>query len=322
MNNRLYELLGSTPPATLAIMSICLIVYMFQITMNLDLEQFTMCPRLVIYLHEYYRFVTSALFHGSFIHVGMNMVSTFHLSTMLEKRLGTLPHLTTTLGAILVTSMVYTLVAGAASFLFGYDDWMYQHSVGFSGVLFHFCVLECNMISNGPRSLFGIVHVPPPLYPWALLIILQMFMPNLSFLGHLSGILTGTLQFYGLLGVITIGRDVDDWLFFASLSRLPGFVFTQTENRNFQEPSALFHSMAGGCRSVRRIIGHVIETLSVCIFGRGYRWNSNIRLWTSKDSSGGQRVGSALEDDEEWGGLPTIASLPVDVESIPTSRLV
>ena len=173
MNNRLSEVLGKTPPTTLAIIATCTVIYGLQIVMDLDLQRFTMCPRLVLYVHEYYRIVTCAMFHGNFMHIGMNMLSTFHLSSMLEKRLGTLPHLLTSLGAILVTAIVYIFIAWSASFLLGHDSFMYEHSIGFSGVLFHFCVLECNLVQSSSRNLFGIVNVPTQAYPWALLVALQ-----------------------------------------------------------------------------------------------------------------------------------------------------
>lgn len=200
---------------------------------------------------------------------------------------------------------------------------MYEHSVGFSGVLFHFCVLECNLVQTSSRSLFGIVHVPAQAYPWALLVVLQLFMPNLSFLGHLSGIITGTLQHYGLLSLVTIGRDVDEWPATQRLARIPGFV-PATENRHFQDPESLMHLVNSGCRNVLKIIGYIVETLSVCIFGRGHRWNNNIRLWRSTEMSGGRMLSSSLEDDEEWGGLPTTASLGTDSQSQPvkTSQIV
>jgi rhomboid domain-containing protein 1 len=319
MSNRFNEVLGSTPPATLLIITTCAVVYGLQILMDLDLQRFTMCPRLVLYIHEYYRMVTSALFHGSFMHIGVNMLSTFHLSSMLEKRLGTLPHLMTALGAILVTSVVYIFIAWSVSFLLGYDSLMYEHSVGFSGVLFHFCVLECNLVQSPSRSLFGMVNVPTQSYPWALLVALQVFMPNLSFLGHLSGIITGTLQYYGLLGVMTIGREVNEWPSNPMFARIPGFVGA-SENRHFQDPQSLMQLVNSSCRSVGKVIGYVLETLSVCIFGRGYRWNSNIRLWRSTDMSGGRMLSSSLEDDKEWGGLPAIASLGTD--SVKTSQIV
>lgn len=320
MSNRFSETMAKTPPATLGIFAVCVGIYALQISMDLDVELFTMCPRLVLYVHEYYRIVTSALFHGSLMHIGMNMLSLFHLSTLLEQRLGTLPHLVSTLGAILLTSLVYIFIAWVAS-VFTYDGWMYQHSVGFSGVLFHYCVLECNMASNTSRSLFGMIHVPTYLYPWALLVILQMFMPNLSFLGHFSGILTGYCQYYGLLDIMTVGPELDSWSACSWLAQRSNCVAAPSNNdnhhRTFQEPSAVVHSIRGGCRTACRFVGHILETFSVCLLGRGQRLNANIRLpqWTtnaistSPTSSEGHVLGSALEDDEEWGGLPTMASL-------------
>lgn len=41
------------------------------------------------------------------------------------------------------------------------------------------------------RSIFGLFTVPPRVYPWALLLVFQLLMPGVSFLGHLSGILAG-----------------------------------------------------------------------------------------------------------------------------------
>lgn len=49
------------------------------------------------------------------------------------------------------------------------------------------------------RSLFGLVSIPASLYPWALLLLWQLLMPNVSFLGHLSGLLTGLLWVHGHL---------------------------------------------------------------------------------------------------------------------------
>jgi rhomboid domain-containing protein 1 len=255
------------------------------------------------------------------MHIGMNMISSYHLSMLLEKRLGTIPHFVTTLGAILMTSLFYLGVSWLASTLFAYDALLYQHSLGFSGVLFHFLVLECNLTSNTSRTLFGVVQVPTFLYPWVLLVVLQFFLPNLSFLGHLSGIVTGTLQYYGLLDLITVGSDLDHCSACQCLVTMPGFVAAPSNDniRSFQEPSALGHTLRVGAQAVITFIRHFTETFSVIIFGRGNRFNANARFWSNGRSgsgaqelhtfNGGHVLGSALEDDEDWGGLPTMAQL-------------
>ena len=45
----------------------------------------------------------------------------------------------------------------------------------------------------GVHSLFGLVEVPAAWYPWLLLILIQLIMPGISFLGHLGGLLAGYL---------------------------------------------------------------------------------------------------------------------------------
>ncbi len=66
-----------------------------------------------------------------------------------------------------------------------------ESAVGFSGVLFSLAVLESSSSGGATRSLFGFVSVPTKYYPWAMLIAMQVMMPSVSFLGHLSGLLLG-----------------------------------------------------------------------------------------------------------------------------------
>ncbi len=67
-------------------------------------------------------------------------------------------------------------------------------SVGFSGVLFAMAVEESSLSGSPTRSLFGIVTVPTKYYPWAMLVAMQFLMPNVSFVGHLAGLLCGFLH--------------------------------------------------------------------------------------------------------------------------------
>lgn len=78
-------------------------------------------------------------------------------------------------------------------------------------------------------------QVPTKLYPWVLLIVLQFMMPNISFLGHLSGILTGGLYAAGWLQWCIPAQDAvhawegnSSWL--ASLRRKPNYVACPAES--------------------------------------------------------------------------------------------
>lgn len=153
---------------TMGIIGLCVSVFALQVLLELNLHHYTMCPRSVLHLHEYYRIFTSAVFHANLMHVGMNVMSTAALGAALERRLGSLRFFVTTLWSILFTSIVYLSIACLWSSLTGKDDLMNQHSVGFSGVLFHYVVLECRLLGDGSRSIFGFVQVPAALYPWAL----------------------------------------------------------------------------------------------------------------------------------------------------------
>lgn len=166
MSSRAAEVVRSIPTGTLGIVGLCCVLHALHLVLNFPLHSVTMCPRLVLYLHDYYRIITSALFHGGFMHIAMNMLSTVAISSLLEKRSGTLYHILSTMLAILATSIVYIGFAVILSFA-GYDSLLYRHSVGFSGVIFHMVVLESNL-THGSRSVFGFFSVPSFLYPWVL----------------------------------------------------------------------------------------------------------------------------------------------------------
>ncbi len=305
--SRAAETLANIPLATLCIMSVCCLVYLYQFLFDPPMHNFTMCPRLVIYMSEYYRFISSSLFHGSIMHIGMNMMSTMAIGSSLERRIGTLAMATTILWGIQLTSSIYTFISWLLYMTFGYEHLMLQHSVGFSGVIFQLAVLEANLSPDRTRSVFGFINVSSKMYPWALLVILQFVMPQISFLGHLSGILIGTMQFHGSLNVFF---PSDEYLKaseqktpLAFLVRQPGFVSMPEAGSGLgrrREGSAGFFAEVGG--SIALFVKNICETLKVIIFGRGEDSNQNIQM-----RSLGAAWGSAsVRDEEMWNGLPTI----------------
>ena len=69
-----------------------------------------------------------------------------------------------------------------------------------SGVIFALAACEAAR-GGGRRSVFGVVEVPARLYPWALLVAMQVIIPNVSFVGHLGGLVVGSLEVTGWLAV-------------------------------------------------------------------------------------------------------------------------
>jgi len=189
----------------------------------------------------------------------------------------------------LLTSAIYILIAYAAYAVFGYDAWMYQHAVGFSGIIFHLSVLE-SQLHPGPRSVFGFFSVPAFVYPWLLLLALQLIMPNLSFLGHLAGILNGTLEYHGVLDFFFVGDS-----FFIYLESLPmmrkvvaldSFVVTSQGNGQRLRPESspsvlsLFQSIRTALCVVSKFAKYILETILVRICGQNFRITDiSFRFW-------------------------------------------
>ena len=254
------------------------------------------------------------------MHIGMNMMSTAAISAMLEKRLGTLKQTFTMAWAMLLTSTIYTMVALFLHLVLRKDGLMYQHSVGFSGVIFHLSVMECNLLPNQLRSVFGFLSVPAYLYPWALLMVLQVIMPNLSLVGHLAGIMSGTLQSYGILDFLFVSdaylQEMERWNSLRLLTSQPSFVATPVSlETGPRDSGSLQRALGNGIRVATTFLKNVLETLFVCIFGRGSDANDNIQLGLPFTMP---TADNTIEFDEEddWVGLPPMpGSADRDIES-------
>lgn len=165
-SSRLQETLNTVPPITLGTILLCCTLYLVQLVFDLRLTDWTLVATL--WWQQPYRFGTSALLHHGPMHLGMNMLSMFALGKMVEQRIGSFRLLFTILASILGTGVVHVAMAWLGAMVLGMHELLRQHSIGFSGVLFHLTVLECNQHSGASRSLFGFVQVPAPLYPYAL----------------------------------------------------------------------------------------------------------------------------------------------------------
>ena len=306
--SRFADFLRETPPVTLAVIAICLSLFLLQNALDMNLSLITMCPSLVIDSHQYYRILTHAIFHSSLMHIGMNMITTYQFSPGVEKRLGTLRLGLSILWSILLSSFLYIGISWLLSQLFGYKHLWYQHAVGFSGVVFHVIVLDAHSSPNQSFTIFWLVTVPGYVYPWALLVLVQLILPNVSFLGHLCGVLTGTFQAYGYLDYLLVSESVliriESFDCMQKLVRLPSFVpsfDTTLRLQHHQESTSIL-------RGIRRLVGitvkwgkDILETIRVYIFGRGHRLNSNARFGERRldDGWGPGRVLSPIDVLEE-----------------------
>lgn len=79
---------------------------------------------------------------------------------------------------------------------------MGQCAVGFSGVIFALKVLHSHYFPVADSYIFGLFPIPSQYACWAELGLIQLLVPNASFIGHLSGILVGLLYIKGPLKML------------------------------------------------------------------------------------------------------------------------
>ena len=124
------------------------------------------------------------------------------LTTPQERKFGSLHFFFFSLWAIFLCGVLYCLQSWALSYLTGSMSYLMQPAIGYSGVLFAYIFIECHHATVQSRSFFGFFSVPSKLYPWIILVVMQFVMPNISFVGHLSGILVGYMAVYGVMDLL------------------------------------------------------------------------------------------------------------------------
>ena len=318
--SRASELLASIPLGTRSVIGICTGVFILQTVLTIPTSPYVFCARNVLYLHEFYRIFTSCIFHGGLLHLGFNMTSTSAIGSMLERRCGTARFGLTVLWGILLTSAVQVAAAFLLVVCAGYEGLMNQRSVGFSGIIFQLSVLEANLGPPGAvRSVYGLFQVPAYLYPWALLIALQILLPQISFVGHLSGILVGTLQLYGALDATVLPGD---WRIrsleggaLRRLTEVGGYVCVPAEGAGgiiLRDPAALTVAVQRRLPlgALRGLLGSVASAIGGIVSGFGGRGGTSGTVL----ARGEEHVGLMGMDDDDWNGLPSLEPPDDDVE--------
>ncbi|PSC68502.1 rhomboid [Micractinium conductrix] len=152
---------------------------------------------------ELYRVLTSALTHASLLHLVLNMAAFVQMGASLERALGSLHFLWAQLLILGLGEGLYLAAAAVAhpapAALPPWLDWWRQCAVGYSGVLFGLIMIETRLSGAASRSVAGLFSVPAAAYPWVLFVLLQVLVPHVSLLGHLTGLLVGQAYAQGWL---------------------------------------------------------------------------------------------------------------------------
>lgn len=190
-----YYRLERKPPVTAALLAANTLIYLrpgFLHSILPSIDQVWFNPHLILRHRDLKRFFLSAFYHLGDSHLVYNMISLLWKGIQLETSMGS-AEFASMVAVLLTMSQGITLILAKSLLLFfDYKKAYYsEYAVGFSGVLFAMKVV-LNSHSENYTYVHGLV-VPERYAAWAELILIQMFVPGVSFLGHLGGILAGIL---------------------------------------------------------------------------------------------------------------------------------
>ncbi|KAK1390276.1 rhomboid-like protein 14, mitochondrial [Heracleum sosnowskyi] len=193
-----YSRLDRKPPVTAALVAANTLIYLRPKFINHlipTLDQVWFNPNLILKNGDLRRLLLSPFYHIDDTHLVYNMVSLLWKGVRLENSMGSV-EFTSMVAALLGLSQGITiLLAKGLLVFFDYERPYYQeYAVGFSSVLFALKVV-LNSQSDDYSYVYGLM-VPSRLAAWVELILVQMFVPGVSFLGHLGGILAGIVYMH------------------------------------------------------------------------------------------------------------------------------
>lgn len=159
------------------------------------------------------RFFLSPFYHVGEPHLVYNMLSLLWKGIQLETSMGSSEFASMVAALLTMSQGITLLLAKSLLLFFDYEKPFYsEYAVGFSGVLFAMKVV-LNSQSENYTYVHGLV-VPARYAAWAELVLIQIFVPGVSFLGHLGGILAGILylklkgSFSGLDPLTSVVRNL------------------------------------------------------------------------------------------------------------------
>ncbi|KAJ1432059.1 hypothetical protein B484DRAFT_395140 [Ochromonadaceae sp. CCMP2298] len=190
---RVQEYLGNIPLVTKALLFVNVAIHIILFLTSFPVNLLAINPLFIIYRGEYYRLVSSAFVHGGVLHILMNMSSLVALGTMLENSYGSMRMLFLTLWSLVLCGCTFVALVWLYAMASQQPGELNTSAVGYSGVLFTYALIESFHATETSRSVFGCFNVPTKIYPFILLVLLQVVMPNISWWGHLSGLLVGLM---------------------------------------------------------------------------------------------------------------------------------
>lgn len=147
---------------------------------------------------QVHRLLTSSYFHTGPLHLIANVLTLVSLGKVVEASMGSTRFLVFVAIVGVLSAAVHVSLAMFVTFAMRFSETFWSAcSMGTSTVLFCLVVVFAYTKKEG-INLLDRFQVPNTAYPWILLLLFQC-LPNVSFLGHLSGLLVGLASVHGLV---------------------------------------------------------------------------------------------------------------------------
>ena len=215
----------------------------------ISIFSFCLQPLYIFNFKEIHRIFAYQFVHSGFFHILMNSITLITwVGPKLEKNLfGSFLFFYLNVLFCILTSIFHILITYTVSYLT--QTILNECSMGYSGVLFGFITIYANQIipSSQPMTVC-FFRVSNKVYPWVLLLFCQLFFPNVSFIGHLSGIIAGQLYVSNYLNSIipsisTIQIIESSQNFIMKyITSSSGYILQQSLGVHFILPSSPSHS--------------------------------------------------------------------------------
>ena len=178
-------------PVTVGVLGLNILAFLRPGSNWPNLQEVCISVQGVWFSKEWKRVLFAPFFHANDFHLYYNMASFVWKAISLERHFGSGYFLYMIAVFSIATNLVYLGINMALAELL--DKWSYVQScaVGFSGVIFAVKVVTTHMQPGGMTLVMGLFPIPMRLACWAELILISVLFPNVSFVGHLSGILVG-----------------------------------------------------------------------------------------------------------------------------------
>ncbi|XP_002737468.1 rhomboid-related protein 4-like [Saccoglossus kowalevskii] len=190
--------LDNIPPVTLASLVANTVIYL-RILQVPSIQTVCVSAVKVWHQHEWSRLLLASWFHTSDMHLYFNMASFLWKGMSLERKLGSKYFAYMIAVFSVLTSSLLVCLDILASEVFGDASYLYSCAVGFSAVIFSIKMVTTYSMAPGTQWIMGLIPVHSRIACWVELVLIQVLVPNVSFTGHLAGILVGLAYVKGPL---------------------------------------------------------------------------------------------------------------------------